>query len=505
MKRNALKWSAGLIAGFATLLASCGTDYKIDTVLQLDKADVTAVAYPGVNMISWEPIASAQDYTVYVYEEDVYKKTIFTYGDLCAYDTDIVNDKEYTYYVQADSNTDPAKVARAVVVENSLGSDSVTAIVPPMGTKALDLVAYEDGYDGEVLTPDTEEDEYILTADRVKTFVDDASLYVSFPAKAYLNYKFKLYDKALDHAFYDAKNSSSADVYSNNVVAQKALGIPGAGKYQLTVEVTAKGTAYDKTELVIGEFEFAKLGLKKDSVLGWAEAYYAYSDISNNVVRIKLPRAQKADGSAVPSDWYKVYRSTDGAYETIEITSTKYELKLDSETGWGYYAYYLEDKVPDVNVSYTYYMVVTDGKSYSENRPFTLDVKKSDDYVAKSSIWGVSGYQDSDKDSNDISGGVEWTIRTSAKKTSDIKAYVILGESGRIHDTKPLASEIKTKGKDVSANIAATSFSNEFVVRTVLQGGLSGYDNTAYLLVVVNEAGKEEAVEIGTATSIWFK
>lgn len=511
MKRNALKWSAGLIAGFATLLASCGTDYKLDTVLQLDKADVTAVAYPGVNMISWEPIASAKNYTVYVYEEDVYKGTLAPNGN-SAFDTDIVNDKDYTYYVVANSNTDPAKVARAVVVENSMGSDSVTAIVPPIGTKALDLVAYEDGYDGEVLTPDTEEDEYILTADRVKTFVNGSGLFVSFPAKAYLRYDFKLYDKALGHVFYSSANDKigidgSVSINSNNIVAQKNLTGFGGGKYQLVVEVSAKGTAatnginpaYDTTELVIGDVEIAKLvvnGLSNPSV------YYVYTNTSNDVVRITLPRVTKADGSAVPADWYKVYRSTDGAYETTEITSTKNKI-LDSESrSW---AYYIDDKVPDVNVSYTYYMVLTDGKSYSDLKQNSLQVKT--EYGVDTSWVSAEGNQDKDKDLADISGGVEWEIWTSAKKATDIKAYVVLGENGRFDDLvadereeKRFASEIRAKGKDVSENIAPTSYGS-FVVRTVTQG-TSG--TPVYLLVVVNEAGKKEASTIVSYTP-WFK
>lgn len=502
MKRNALKWSAGLIAGFAILLASCGTDYKIDTVLQLDKADVTAVAYPGVNVISWEPIASARnDYTVYVYEEDVYKRGFTVYG-LCTYDTDIVNDKEYTYYVVANSDSDPSLNPRAVVVENSMGSDSVTAIVPPMGTKALDLVAYEDGYDGEVLTPDTEEDEYILTVDRVKTFADDAKLYISFPAKAYLEYTFKLYDRALDHAFYPATGYPK-DVYSNNVVAQKPLNIPGAGKYQLTVEVTARGTAYDKTELVIGEFEFAKLGVSWSEYV-WPMADYVYKNSSDVVVRIKLPKVTKADGSVVPSDWYKVYRVTSGAYETAEITSTKYEIvnTINNTESNSQFTYYLEDKVPDVNVSYTYYVVITDGKSYSDYRTVDLGVKQELNVVDTSDLDRAYGFQSEDKDYKLISGSVDWTIVTDAKK-SDVKAYVMLGEKGRVTDT-PFVSEIKTKGKDVTSSITEKNISGELYVTTVLQGGLTGSNNTAYLLVVVNEAGKKEAVYVAN-TSVWFK
>lgn len=487
MKRNALKWSAGLIAGFATLLASCGTDYKIDTVLQLDKADVTAVAYPGVNMISWEPIASAQTYTVYVYEEDVYKGKLGDFpssavSGFSAYDTDIVNDKEYTYYVVANSGSDPSVNPKAVVVENSMGSDSVTAIVPPIGTKALDLVAYEDGYDGEVLTPDTEEDEYILTAGRVKTAVNDSGLFVSFPAKAYLNYDFKLYDKALDHVFY-TKNSTSAgtvSVNSNNVVAQQTLGILGGGKYQLALVVSAKGNAaYDKTEVVIGDVEIAKLNVEVNSV---SASYLVDRDMRNATARVIIKADKNENGTAIPATWFKAYRYVDGEYDTTAVgANIVYDRYSNS--------YYFDDTVPDVNVKYTYLVTMTDGVAYSNYETGSLNVKSP--YADTPSVRGVSNEN----------GKIVWAISNTTLPRTALKAYVIVKDEGRSVDDY-LATEIISRGKDVTDRISVVDekdpLSGSGVKFTITTENLvsSVGEYTAIMLVVASDSGKLDNVVI---------
>ena len=506
MKRNALKWSAGLIAGFATLLASCGTDYKIDTVLKLDKADVTAVAYPGVNMISWEPIASAQGYTVYVYEEDVYKSSTTT--NACSYSdsNNLVNDKEYTYYVVAESNTDPAKFARNVVVQSSIGYDSVTAIVPPMGTKALDLVAYEDGYDGEVLTPDTEDDEYILTADRVKTLINDAALYVSFPAKSYLNYAFKLYDKALDHTVYNSDysnwngKSTTANVNVNNIDGQASFTALDGGKYQLAVQVSAKGNSaiYPVTEVIIGDVEIAKLDVSKISNIN---VDYLYTE-GNTTVRIKFTSPKKSDGTVIPADWKcKVYRSKKGDYDVSEVTGTIY-----SESGYVngtlVDTWYVDDTtVPDSKVEYVYYVVVTDGKAFGGLNQQELGKR---DLARSELVSGLRGVQTKNATSGKyIYNSITWTItKNNNVKTLAVKdiaaAYVLAQDEGRAIDVGYLPTEIETKGKNVTDLLSVDEEGN-LGLTTVIPNKTGTDKYTAYLLVVVNESGKEVTKRVTSA------
>ena len=147
MKKTIFKLlGTGLIAASVFGFVSCGdaSDYdsKIDTVLSLNAPSVTAKAYPGVNYISWEPVTSAQGYTVYRVKDGVastlrtVKSNVTSYADI-ADSTHVLSDgKEYKYIVEAMSETDPA-LSRAVYVKNSQGSATVKAIVPPAGSPAI--------------------------------------------------------------------------------------------------------------------------------------------------------------------------------------------------------------------------------------------------------------------------------------------------------------------------------------------------------------------------------
>nr|MBQ2234988.1 hypothetical protein [Treponema sp.] len=107
MKKSILK-IAGLLAISASLfLASCSTDAsnfssQTDTVLNLAAPQVKATAYPGMNYISWKPVANANGYVIYIYEDGHFvKATDLTYAVLNFVDTEIVNGVNYTYYVEA--------------------------------------------------------------------------------------------------------------------------------------------------------------------------------------------------------------------------------------------------------------------------------------------------------------------------------------------------------------------------------------------------------------------
>ena len=75
-KTNLLKGALSVLA-VSVLLASCTqVDSRIDTIDTLETPSVKAVAYPGVNYISWNAVKGAQGYKVTKivdggFEEDV--------------------------------------------------------------------------------------------------------------------------------------------------------------------------------------------------------------------------------------------------------------------------------------------------------------------------------------------------------------------------------------------------------------------------------------------------
>ncbi|MDE5797573.1 MAG: hypothetical protein K2H73_00885, partial [Treponemataceae bacterium] len=178
MKRTLLRQGAIVAACAAVFVfAACSDapefDARTDTVYSLETPSVTAKAYPGVNFVSWKPVTGANGYKVTVYEEgivktdspkdsngntvDVSKLTNVTFIS----DTNLTNGKTYTYSVEAVSATNPG-TTRAVYATNSRGEASVRAIVPPAGTRPLDLPAYEGGYDGTNKKTVSDSDNWVI-------------------------------------------------------------------------------------------------------------------------------------------------------------------------------------------------------------------------------------------------------------------------------------------------------------------------------------------------------
>lgn len=377
MKKTLLRRGAVIAAcAAAFVLVSCGEtefDGRQDTVYELDTPDVRAVAYPGVNFVSWEPVAGAANYEVKVYEEGVYKGPAKNINGNSCYDIDLTNGKTYTYYVEAKSNSNPA--AKTVYALNSIGQASVEAIVPPAGTKALDLAAYEDGYDGETKTV-SENDEWIVKSNNIKVAVVDNTVQVNFPMKAYLKYEVKCYKNDLPYEVIMSGDSvaitdtDKSDAAANNVLGGVTKTFEDAGKFKLVVVAKSYGFYQDSDEVPYGEITIDGLKLDNNNNIAATnqKAYYLYNDnkIANdvavtgakNAARISFIPATK-DSIKVPTDWYKVYRRVDGEYTNTTLAAVEKDLVKGT--------YYVDDKVPDVTKKYVYTIAVTDGKKYGNS------------------------------------------------------------------------------------------------------------------------------------------
>ena len=189
MKKSLVKIAAAFSAAAILTLAGCSnpetpgynfsSDSKIDTVLNLAAPEVKVTAYPGMNFVSWTSVANANGYVLYIYEEGSHIKTVAkAYDDELNYaDTNIQNNKNYKYVVEAESKS---STGRAVVTENSISSPvTVKAIVPAFETSPLALYNFESGKNAE----------YVVSAANINAYKDaDLKIAVSFPSKAYLNY-----------------------------------------------------------------------------------------------------------------------------------------------------------------------------------------------------------------------------------------------------------------------------------------------------------------------------
>ncbi|MDE5613281.1 MAG: hypothetical protein K2I74_01355 [Treponemataceae bacterium] len=399
MKRTLLRQGAIVAACAAVFVfAACSDapefDARTDTVYSLETPSVTAKAYPGVNFVSWKPVTGANGYKVTVYEEGIVKEgslknskgeSVIT-SELTNVtfisDTNLTNGKTYTYSVEAISATNPG-TTRAVYATNSRGEASVRAIVPPAGTRPLDLPAYEDGYDGKN-PKEVKNKEWVVTAENLKVKAENGKVYITFPMKAYLKYEIVAYkgeDKssheAVNDILVDTNKASASDQNANDVFAQKSLAPSTSGKYQIAVRVTAANSLYNNDkkydEVVYGEFITID-PLLLDLTTGDVTAKYL-SD--GKTARISFEPAKK-DGIYVRTSWYRVYRRVKGEYAATEVTTDIKESVSGSTK-----TYYVDDTtIADNKQVYDYIVVVTDGTKCGKVKMTTLGVTSNLTYSA---------------------------------------------------------------------------------------------------------------------------
>ena len=451
-------------------------------MISLETPSVTAKAYPGVNVVSWKPVTGANGYNVTVYEEGTFKgnRTLTTSNEPY-FDTELVNGKTYTYYVEAKSTTNPGTFTRDVYATNSRGEASVTAIVPPAGTKSLELPAYENGYDGTNTKTVPENDNWVVKPSNITVAVADGKVSVNFPMKAYLQYKVQYYNNDLPHEINAAtKTPVVSDLNANNALGKTSFEITGAGSYQIAVVANARNSYYaDSDEVIYGELvKIEKLELDSDT--GDAKANYIYNDIkiannaavngATNDVRVSFPPATKKEGGNVPTSWYKVYRRVDGEYTNTLITNVKEDAAKAT--------YYVDDKVPDVNTKkYVYTIVVTDGEKYG--KAATADLDRPGDIKVTGIDIEYVGQEDLTK--NESTWRIDITPNSVADSSATtLTAYYWVKPANWV--TKVLANDIIEHNQEVKLTIVDKTENRQRVGTTTVEGNV-------YLLVKAERPG----------------
>lgn len=241
MKKSLLKL-AGLISIVASLfLVSCKnetpTSPGLDTVLTLDKAQVSVTAYPGMNFVSWLPVTNANGYVLYIYVGGncISSQTYSFDDDLCYVDTNIKNNVDYTYIVEAESSS---STGRQVVTQNSMSDKkTVKAIVPPYNTKAFDLGKSEKNPNSD----------FIVTSNNINISSLKNKVSISFPGKAYLMYEVSLIDS--DKNIYAQENLY--DPANNNVTLYTDFTVTQPGTYKVKIIAKSINTHFADSGVVI--------------------------------------------------------------------------------------------------------------------------------------------------------------------------------------------------------------------------------------------------------------
>ena len=442
-KTNLLKGAMSILAA-SVLLASCTQlDSRIDTVDTLETPSVKAVAYPGMNVITWDSVKGALKYKVTrvidgveeVLEEDV---SVCYHADV--YPSDKV---EVEYRVYAISKANPSKAV--FVYDSKAGSTKVETIFPPAGTKSIDLPKYEkdSGYNFEDETKNKEwKDEFIPTKENIKVELVDDNIVITAPQKAYLDTEFMFDDGTKNEIFGwdDSYENAMESLYRQNKKWSLKKKITKAGEVKVGVSVKATSSKKDKTFYKQTDFDLDPITIPSIEISKATEITLVdYIDDAKTNARIEFTPAVSKDGATTfaVAD-YKVYRALAGSNDLVEVK----DLKADSRTinGKTEVVYYVEDKVPSNKVAYDYYVVLSkDNKFESTNNSRRLDnaifAQTNPGWIGS---WTFNKFDD-DKLVNDLVFEVGNNSKTT-KIVSVAYAYSTTNDTSKVLDTayKPL-------------------------------------------------------------------
>lgn len=439
MKKTIFKLlGTGLIAASVFGFVSCGdsTEYdaKSDTIYSLDAPRVTAKAYPGVNYISWEPVTSAQGYEIYrVLDGDSSKlrsvaSNVTCYADIAASDHILSDGKVYKYIVEAVSKSDPA--SREVYAKNSQGSASVKAIVPPAGSPAIS--AEPASASGKDYIKKYYE-KLVTKKENVNLSVENGYFYVEYPATAGFKYEISVYPKGN----YDALGgkftfASLIANYKEDYKAELKKTVTNFSEFDVRLEVSSVSELYKPVNVLLGSLTAESIE-ESDPIRNVNAKYVA----SKTAVVSWTPATLK-DGKNSPLTNFKVYRTSDVDETWIAISAeVKEGQKTDNVFGGTAKIserYYITDTVEDDSISYTYYVVHTDGKHFgtyekSSNSANLLKVTLAETVAPTLTVSTFIG----------STAGIENTIKITSTKRNEKQtlalSYVKLAEDA---DGKPV-------------------------------------------------------------------
>lgn len=247
MKKILAVLGASALLFASIFVTSCAQAAEGDTfyaTTTIGTPDVTAKAYPGVNILTWKEIKDAGSYTIYRTVgngkiEEAKKPTGNVYID-----TDIDENVNYKYRIVAnpvDAVSHDASQTEVSLKTAKIATDpnNIRGTWAPEGTPFLDLAKYESDYDsGAPVLSEATIDAKLITSDK-------NSVRVSFPVKPYATYK----------VYIDSENSSepasSKEIngYDYNGTATVTLDAASGANLVVVVATPLNTTYYTHSEV----------------------------------------------------------------------------------------------------------------------------------------------------------------------------------------------------------------------------------------------------------------
>lgn len=484
MKKMLLKATGLLTIASALLLASCSdgsSDYdgRVDTVINLKTPSVTAKAYPGVNLVSWDVVPGAEKYEVYRYETgNATDKDIVQVGVKVQYvDTDVQNNVSYTYEVMARGNVSTRKV---VTFDSATGKATVTGIVPPASTSALNLAAYEGGYDGK--NDKTIDDSKKISADNIKIYNDNAQLRVAFNAKAYLTYAVtSVVGNEYDVTQVESWSADKSTIVNDSVLPVIADNLLSAGTQTVWVKAVSKNDYFATVDYIkAGTVTYERLG---DGVKDTDITSAGYTDTAKKNIRVVFTPGSLDNGAKAGTELYKVYRKSFGT-DYVAVAAPVKALSDDS--------YVVDDPIEDSTKKYTYAVVLTDGTKFGAKYG-TKDVAAAT--LTETTITTKPAGENSTLDADKLKNDIKWTVKLDNVHQTFEARVLTVKKGDTLENTTPKASDFteKLEGWKVEADTTAMVFYNYSANVPV---------GKTYLCVKVSEEGKKDRYVISEAVIV---
>ena len=500
MKKTIFKLlGTGLIAASLFGFVSCGdsTEYdaKSDTIYSLASPKVTAKAYPGVNYISWEPVTSAQGYKIYrVLDGDSSKlrsvaSDVTCYADIASDDHILSDGKVYKYIVEAISKSDPA--SREVYAKNSQGSASVKAIVPKAGSPAIS--AEPASASGKDYIKKYYEKLVAKAAENVTLSIENGNFYAEYPATAGFKYEISASIKGMYDALGgDVPFYSPFENYKEDYKAEFKNGpVKDSSEHEIRLKVSSVSKLYEPVVLLLGSLSAESIG-ELDAIKNVKAKY-----IASKTALVSWAPATLKDGKNSPVANFKVYRTSDvdGTWTAVSA-EVKEGQKTDKVTGGTAKiseGYYITDTVEDDSISYTYYVVHTDGKRFGTYDETANSAKLSKVTLAETDAPAltVSTFIGS-------TAGIANTIKISSTKANEKQtlalSYVKLAEDAKdkvleyiLSDFTALELSNNNGYADSYINYIEKAAAGTYLVKlTASEEGKK--DSSVYKIVIVSDA-----------------
>lgn len=376
--KKTFKVLAVVAIALGMFFTSCSqTPSNID-VVTVDPSDITVKVWPGKNVITWTPVVDAdylltkngkavslitQDYSYVdsaIEDGQDYEYVIYTFpaglevkSEFAGEDLTSIGANKTAYYVKGNKSSATVKAVKPSLLKDG---NPITAI---------DLADFEPNGNGD----------YKVSAENIVFFGKDGKLYIEFPTKPYLTYKYECF-RGNKNIVLDIDPNTAVTVNKDSDAKFSSDGtvIPGAGEYTAQVKVSAAG--YPDTIITVPTtVTIEKLDAEKAT--GKPAAYYKDE---GKTARILWTPAVKSDKTEWAPANYTVYVADKDNLTAINVVK---EAVLDEEGNpsvdsdgnpieneviatlegvqKGDKVYYVDYEIPNNKLGYKFYVVLKDG------------------------------------------------------------------------------------------------------------------------------------------------